>query len=243
MSVLERWIRSKIGPFGFSECDVRYSLGYCQGDGVSFIGNVDLKELAPAIGWSTDNLMLVDAIEHGEVKIHSRDSHYVHANTMRVDWETSEMDPLLSTTERLLDGLSSEVGELALHLAKSAESECYSLIEATPYENEVLWERSTNRFKVQIVASRGDDDLDLLLSHYDDDALVSQCQAFIDGSERYGLIQAVVYSLENGQVTDEDPIAESSYLLAIWPTKRPIECGAFSEQVGEVCELVRSHIG
>ena len=74
--------------------DVEWSLGYSQGDGVAFYGDVDVPKLLKTIGEYDKYAYLIRRYEPSvTLTRNSWGYHYSHFNTMDVDGESREVAP------------------------------------------------------------------------------------------------------------------------------------------------------
>lgn len=122
--------------YGVTGCQVMYSLGYCQGDGVAFKGNPDMdiwadhdeklrgllieaKGIAALLGFDEPDIS-VEIIHHG---------HYYHRNTMEVStvdfaWQEGPMREIVDAKEAdILRYLDDRVKEISRALEKTGYAE------------------------------------------------------------------------------------------------------------------------
>jgi hypothetical protein len=93
-AILTEDFKMQLAERGFPDVEVFWSLGYCQGDGVTFYGSVyptDLKEKDP------DAKKFIEALEKAgdclSIGIAGENNHYHHSNSMTVEVEfESESD-------------------------------------------------------------------------------------------------------------------------------------------------------
>lgn len=127
--------KTQLAEYGFSELEVYWSLGYCQGDGVAFYGRVCSESLKEK---DQTAKRLIDALEAaGDVlyiEITGEGGHYHHWNSMTVEIEfeseTEDEDlparlkiarPVLR--EELEEYLGERVKEISRELEKSGYAE------------------------------------------------------------------------------------------------------------------------
>lgn len=150
--------KTQLAEYGFSELEVYWSLGYCQGDGVAFYGRVCSESLKEK---DQTAKRLIDALEAaGDVlyiEITGEGGHYHHWNSMTVEIEfeseTEDEDlparlkiarPVLR--EELEEYLGERVKEISRELEKSGYAEIEyrhdeATIRAELSEREHLYEK------------------------------------------------------------------------------------------------------
>ncbi|TDB44294.1 NgrC [Photorhabdus luminescens subsp. mexicana] len=227
---------------------IEYSLGYCQGDGMAFYGDLgvdDVKALMKRL-FSTElgqiddvsrvrNLMVQEDIENMlfvlrecgscdlSITRNSYGNHYSHWNCMNIDDKVdftgifSDEDTMLGTgieginqkmVERWQDNWDSFVLELVndvKSISKKLQSDGYSLIEASPCEEKVVWKRATKNFLVRVTELP---ERDFYMAHWDwDDEVRDQviC-SILEGNERVLGLRVEVLSRENEIVLGEESL-------------------------------------
>ena len=116
---LTEWMGEYLSERGLPSEDIRFSLSYCQGDGVAFYGEVDVPTLLRKYRVLSRYRSILD---HVIVSLspNSYGHHYSHWNTMQIDVEwacdrepTSLQELLLGELEdRILSIAQAESGEL-----------------------------------------------------------------------------------------------------------------------------------
>lgn len=118
--------------------DVRYSLGYCQGDGASFSGSVDFDSYIRTLVRENTALAIQvrRACDAGElsVRVTQSDHRYCHAYTMSVD---AEYRGESGDVEAVMADLEKDMLERARSIATEAEKLGYALIDTTLPTGEV----------------------------------------------------------------------------------------------------------
>ncbi len=142
--------KTQLAEYGFSELEVYWSLGYCQGDGVAFYGRVCSESLKEK---DQTAKRLIDALEAvGDVlyiEITGEGGHYHHWNSMTVEIEfeseTEDKDlparlkiarPVLR--EELEEYLGERVKEISRELEKSGYAEIEYRHDETTIREELL---------------------------------------------------------------------------------------------------------
>ena len=154
--------KTQLAEYGFSDVEVYWSLGYCQGDGVAFYGRVHPESLKEK---DRDAKRLIAALEAAGdefyIEITGANSHYHHWNSMAVkiefENETDDEDlparlkiarPVLR--ENLEEYLAEKVKEISRELERSGYAEIeYRYAEETIrsdlIEREHLYEKDGTR--------------------------------------------------------------------------------------------------
>ena len=89
-SEIEELFKVKLDEYGLPT-DVEFSLGYRQGDGVAFYGDIDVEKLLKNIGEWEEYKWLVNQYELSATTTrNSYGSHYSHWNTMEVYMQREE---------------------------------------------------------------------------------------------------------------------------------------------------------
>ncbi|MCS6027281.1 NgrC [Klebsiella pneumoniae subsp. pneumoniae] len=225
---------------------IEYSLGYCQGDGVAFYGDLSVDDVKALMNrlFSTEpgqvdavsrvkNLMAQKDIEnmlsvlreYGSCDLsitrNSHGHHYSHWNCMNIDDNVDftgifpDDDSMIGTgieginqdmVERWQDLWERFVLELAddvKSLSKKLEADGYSLIEASPCEDEVVWERATENYLVRVTELP---ERDFDMGHWDDEVRDQTICSILEGKERVLGLRVEVLSRENEIVPGEESL-------------------------------------
>ena len=129
--------KTQLAEYGFSELEVYWSLGYCQGDGVAFYGRVCSESLKEK---DQTAKRLIDALEAaGDVlyiEITGEGGHYHHSNSMTVEVEfeseTEDKDlpaRLKIARSVLREELEEYLGERVKEISRELEKSGYAEIE------------------------------------------------------------------------------------------------------------------
>lgn len=166
MNLITWYFNKKLETWGYGECDVNYSLGYCQGDGVAWYGGLDDSDirrhalsklrLPPQIA-AINRILDKGALS---VSIRKVGPHmYDHFNTMDVDHELDEdeLTPMEQATAlELIGAIESDV----VDRSKELERDGYGIIEARPCEKELLRQYEHGDVVVQVWKHPPLDDMD-----------------------------------------------------------------------------------
>ncbi|EMC0199249.1 NgrC [Salmonella enterica subsp. enterica serovar Montevideo] len=174
-----------------------------------------------------DNMFLV-LREYAELQFceldinrNSYGHHYSHWNTMRIDSNVDftgifpDDDTMLGTGiegidqamlerwqgiwERFVLELSGDVKQLS----KKLESDGYALIEASPHEEKVVGERTTQNYLVRVTELP---ERDFDMDHWDDDIRDQTIRSILEGKERVLGLRVEVLSRENEIVLGEESL-------------------------------------
>lgn len=127
--------KTQLAEYGFEETEVRWSLGYCQGDGVAFYGRVYPESLKEK---DSQAKRLITALEAAGdslyIEISGANGHYHHRNSMtvKIEFESETDDEDLPARlkiarphqrENLEEYLAERVKEISRELEKSGYAE------------------------------------------------------------------------------------------------------------------------
>ncbi|NJV02503.1 NgrC [Escherichia coli] len=151
----------------------------------------------------------------------SHGHHYSHWNCMNIDDNVDftgifpDDDSMIGTgieginqdmVERWQDLWERFVLELAddvKSLSKKLEADGYSLIEASPCEDEVVWERATENYLVRVTELP---ERDFDMGHWDDEVRDQTICSILEGKERVLGLRVEVLSRENEIVLGEESL-------------------------------------
>lgn len=190
----------------------------CPGNAIARVKNLLMKK--------TFNDMFFVLSEFGdgaevEITRNSSGNHYSHYNTMNLnsnvdftwylpDEASMEETGIQGLTEERLsewqgiwDEFMEDLEEDIRSVSRRLQSEGYRLLEATPFEEEVVVERATENFIVRVTELP---DYDFDLAHWDEDAASETIEAFLDGEARYVGLRAEVIDRETEDVIGVDEV-------------------------------------
>lgn len=249
---LQNYLKEQVAKKGYPDMDVYYSLGYCQGDGVSWRGAIYSAEaafLATRVMEGRDLFRVLKAIHEGaSIRIGHNSNHYYHANTMTVESDgipseigdtiTGPGGKRLSETDLQKEVLKVEKAwgcfseamlDDARSIAHDIEKQGYAIIDSMCYEEETVKEITTRNYRVEIQHTPDGGYLDYAENEELEQLVTANC--------KIACVTATVYEiLDNGT---EDEISSSSlggvafedggdnkYLREVW---RQVAGNAISE--------------
>ncbi|MHB8697766.1 MAG: hypothetical protein ACYC9J_06980 [Sulfuricaulis sp.] len=185
--------------------DISYSLGYCQGDGMSFTGSFlghEMKDVCRRLfrGYGGKIFPIIRALTKGaSIRINRIDHHYCHYNTVRIEGDDDATDTTPLEHECFIEFVKA-VEEDVRDICKGLEKEGYAILEAFGYHGEEENVRTfrTKHFELRISELAEDSDIDfgdVDEQFYDD---------LIQEKLRIRHVKVEVFHLdENGEVIDE----------------------------------------
>jgi hypothetical protein len=214
---LTRFIKLRLAPHGYEDCDPMYSLGYCQGDGVAFYGPIDVPRIAERVFGNGAGTMFVQRLLDSNVGItlDGKNSRYHHEKSMTVTDDPADIEESDSESNALLEHIVEFVRDDVHDLSCTLQRQAYSLIEAT--EDQTLWTFCTRGHK--FVAQQVRDEEMSALDEEDDLYFLSQCMDVVRGRTVYGGVKLTVYALvrdDDGEIEDEDEVFEDSIWGCTW---------------------------
>lgn len=161
-NAIETLMARNLTKLGYPTGDIRWSLGYCQGDGSSFTGDLDLKvlgarlcpEVSAEVWASIDCSLSLERISS---------LRYVHENSTRlnIDTESVELTDACEyggVAQKLaLHKLVGLLEEDILQAARKNTSDGYKLQEIYVQEEERVWSFQTSSFLVELFKTRDED--------------------------------------------------------------------------------------
>lgn len=140
---LNSYWKDKLEKQGFNEVEFQYSLGYSQGDGVSFTSTLDVKQFLKAhklqkefpIIWKYYEEIYVDAW------IKRTGHHYVHSNTVDAIVEVTSCDlpdTICEQIDKEADDLEKVIGETKDDLCREIEENGYEHFEYFDSEENII---------------------------------------------------------------------------------------------------------
>jgi len=144
--------KTQLAEYGFSDLEVYWSLGYCQGDGVAFYGRVHPESLKEK---DRSAKLLIAALETAGdelyIEITGANGHYHHSNSMTVEIEfendTDEEDlpaRLKIARPALRENLEEYLAEKVKEISRALEKSGYAEIEYR-YNEETIRDDLTMR--------------------------------------------------------------------------------------------------
>lgn len=211
VSNLETLFRHVLEKKCYPTGDIRWSLGYCQGDGASFSGKLDVAALGKRLCPEVHEDVWAGLPDDFELTLTRYDNRYVHENSTSLNYdarslEGSDVESWGGVAQKaalglLLPKLKEDIYVTGASLAALG----YKYYEMTPFEDEVFRTYQTQNFEVKITLKRDEClDYDLLLDEDLDDPL----QGVIDdiNAEKYKIVTLCVKVSQIDE--DGDEIAE-----------------------------------
>lgn len=161
-NAIETLMARNLTKLGYPTGDIRWSLGYCQGDGSSFTGSLDIKvlgarlcpEISAEVWASIDCSLVLERISS---------LRYVHEYSTRLNID-SECIEMTDASEyggvAQKDALHKLVGLLEEDIPRAARkntSDGYKLQESYVQEEERVWSFQTSSFLVELYKTNDDD--------------------------------------------------------------------------------------
>lgn len=125
---------------GFNDIKVQYSLSCCQGDGLSFSGEIDLKRVIPEILPGIKKSVLNALVNNCSYTLKGNDGRYCFASKSDIDlWLDNYTSNDKPNIQKLIDKILPALENRYMTLCKELESEGYKWIESA-YEDENIIE-------------------------------------------------------------------------------------------------------
>lgn len=230
-------IENTLTALGYLDMEVAYSLGYCQGDGVAWYGELSRESLAILLPrllgelTSTNEVakilgVLRDYRRYEKIEITRNCHRYCHENTMTLN-SSVEFRGLIDEDDEHAMSAAEVTPELLAHWDELWEvfipklqrdmratslklrDEGYAILESTSREKVSVWKFATANFTVEFyeLPVEGGD-----FEWLDADVQSSTIQAMIRGEQRYVNLKAEVFSCHD------------------WPVATSIGCGFIVEK-------------
>ena len=155
ITAVTKVMTQRLSKLGYPTDDIRWSLSYCQGDGASFTGKLDLKLLGARVLPDIDPAVWVDANLDLEL---TRSGNYVHerSTSLNYDFESitgfdpEELGGVAQTYAlgRLLAVIEEEIVTVGNEMAADG----YKVIESYIREDELKRTFHTKNFEVKVWA-------------------------------------------------------------------------------------------
>lgn len=149
--IFQTYFAFVLASLGYPDDDIRWSLGYCQGDGMRFTGSVDAKVVARRLLADKPVFMglVFSAVGKGErINITASDHRYVHEHTMTAD--RSYDTDLTLAEDKAMSLLLSLVEEDIVSVSQRLRDDGYACIETAPSEASVIVDRAFGDFGLKV---------------------------------------------------------------------------------------------
>lgn len=129
--------QEKLSEEGYKDCEIAWSLAYCQGDGVAFYGFPDISKLIESF-YNEERTKkrlkkVIELIECGiEVKRNEYSNHYSHSKTMTVELDydyTMYYEKKYPKMIKLIEAFVSKIKVDVIRLSKELENEGYKALD------------------------------------------------------------------------------------------------------------------
>ncbi len=203
-TLISQYFKRQLNKMNYPTDDVRFSLNYCQGDGMAFYGaieSIDSEALADRLLTGHQKAAAKRAIDKGaliSITPNSLGHRYSHFNTMTVDSRDSYHCDMTSYEEVALDALVEAIEKDVEALSQRLAREGYKLHEA----GSAVWELSertrvfsTQRFEVKIAEV---EDEFASIEDYEEDEHDHLFAGFINRTHRYFSLQVTITGIQTG---------------------------------------------
>lgn len=147
--VIQKWYESEDYPFIeedimqelikldtlklFSDVKLQYSLGYCQGDGLSFSANIDFTAYLKSKNLSIDKIDLLSNAVYKFISTGNK-GHYSYASENQIQYEENERH--VDAIWEEIDGYKEEIEKYYLDICNKLEKYGYSILDYRMDEKE-----------------------------------------------------------------------------------------------------------
>lgn len=222
MSIVKEYFEDVLSRMGYGDTEVYYSLGYCQGDGVAFYGEIDLERVARRILGPKRHIeavlnVLADeggkyGIERPRVQRIPGRGRYDHAFTMEIggDLEFLDEDDVDSLTREAWAEFTEALLEDVQRISYRLERDGYALYEAfltNEDEEQVLYERCVGNCRVRVRTRADEDAPSMFATARECEDFREVCFSLIQGELAVVSMVAEIFNLDD---EDGGPLVDSS---------------------------------
>ncbi|HJE68097.1 MULTISPECIES: hypothetical protein [Pseudomonas] len=249
-TALTTMMARQLDKLGYPSDNVRFCLGYCQGDGASFTGTLDIEKLGPRLVpeippviWSE---LKENADPHEELTLLPGRDRYVH-----------ERSTSLSESARSIEGTDAEVyggpehKDAFLRFMTALEEDVvstgamlarmgYCLTERYPREEVELRVFHLDRFRVELRAFE-DDNYNPFEWQTTDDELDERITAVMEGKLQFCALEAKVY-LVTGEEEGNDILLAGEHVLGVELPEGRRVCSVGRELIHEAIGTARRYL-
>lgn len=205
-TLISGYFKRKLAPLGYPIDDVRCALDSCQGKGLAFYGEPDLKPLSERL-MPDLHRHVMSAVEKGcKLKLTKNQSlhMYDHENTMDIEEESWAINEDLSLFEEAAwEVFCDEVKAEVPVISKQLWDEAWEIAYSGPHEEVVARTFTTQQYIFQVIECP-DEDFDLEL--FDEDYIMPQYEALIKGSVKVLGVKVAILDAEDESVLVEDSL-------------------------------------
>lgn len=266
MDLLRAYFSSQLVTAGFpDDLEIRWSLGYCQGDGMAFYGKLypdDLCRLFNNIYPNTKRkqkmfsllakrIMEWEDMSHFTIYRNSFGYRYSHFNTMEIDLPKSDglyffTEPearqdwyfprtKVNTYQVLWDEFVTDLERYIRDTSRQLESAGYGILESTPYEKQTVYQFNTAQFSVELITAPVD--FSYFFNYEDDEDMQQLCQSLIDKRSQCAEVYAVVRDRRTNIA-----LGESDWINLVFDTDDNRYSGYKSELISEAIQHAKQNI-
>lgn len=138
---------NRLEALGLPTKDIRWSLGYSQGDGMAFYGKIDLEDYIKKN--NLDFPLHLKAAADGDLtmEIEGSNHHYNHWNSMTLNWDVSgEFQKSIDWQRNQADPLIAHIQKHIKEISKELEGEGYKELEYQTSDEQLLpWLKESGR--------------------------------------------------------------------------------------------------
>jgi hypothetical protein len=136
--------KNQIEEAGFRDVEVRYSLGYSQGDGLCFEGKVDLKNFLKVHKITSKYRVLLN--KEVSYSLKSKGHQYQHENMVYVESDTT-LNELSPEQEKKAEELREFIEEARIELCRKLKKQGYDEIEYQQSEAAIVETVTINEYR------------------------------------------------------------------------------------------------
>lgn len=245
-SIFKALFEHMLSELGYPSDDIRWSLSYCQGDGASFTGNLDVKALGSRLCPDIKEAVWNSLPDDFELKLtRSSGMRYVHERSTSLNYDLECLEAEGDATDwggvaqkvalsKLLPLLEKEIVNTGYAMAQLG----YKILEASRFDKEVVRSISTENFKVEVIKLSADYiDLDFIAGP--EQPLSEVIADFMAG--KYEIAELEVRVVQIDELGDElNELASERYSQCHYLTAGPVfGKGTVRDAIGVAIEAAR----
>jgi len=144
----EDYCSERAKEVGFYDINVQYSLSYCQGDGLSFSGKIDLQKLIPEIVPGIKKSALNAIINNCSYKLTGNNGRYCFASKSDIDlWLDNYTNKDKPNIQKVVDKILAGLEDIYIDLCKELEKTGYKWIESAYEDENVINNIEANKYE------------------------------------------------------------------------------------------------
>lgn len=134
--------------YGFYDCKFQWRISYSQGDGLSFSGRMDAKELIEQRYPHLKKSIINALCDNITIEIKGNTGHYCYAAKSDVDvWMDNYSRNEYNNIQILVDELKNHLEDRYMKLCKELEAEAYSWIESENEDTAIIDRLTSNEYE------------------------------------------------------------------------------------------------